>query len=194
METTPERSKFIFVGNNAAIDFINTQIVSNGEPLDLLHDTAGVLQWMNEAGVLTTKAAPKALIDEARAYRAQLRDGIEKLAKGSRVPPALLESTNAYLARRAAWQKLEQDKSGYHVTTVFQPERASDYMLAIAQAFALLLSEGDLTRLRKCVNPDCVLYYYDTSKGGHRSWCSLDLCGNKLRMAASRARRGSVSA
>jgi predicted RNA-binding Zn ribbon-like protein len=51
-----------------------------------------------------------------------------------------------------------------------------------------MLTEDDLSRLRKCANPECVLYFYDVSKGGKRRWCSLDICGNKLRMAASRRR------
>jgi predicted RNA-binding Zn ribbon-like protein len=189
MERIPEKSKFLWVANNTGIDFINTQIIADGVPADLLKDSGDVIQWMSEAGIPTLAPPPRNLLEEASSYRAQLRQGVEKLTSGSRIAPALLDSTNAYLSRRVAWQRLEQDKSGYHLTTVFQPERAADYMFAIAQAFAMLLSEGDLSRLRKCVNPDCTLYYYDTSKGGQRSWCSLDLCGNKLRMAASRARR-----
>jgi len=58
----------------------------------------------------------------------------------------------------------------------------------IAESFARLVTEADAGRIRKCKNPDCVLYFHDTSKGGNRAWCSLDLCGNKLRMAASRQR------
>jgi predicted RNA-binding Zn ribbon-like protein len=189
LETIPEKSKFLWVGNNTAIDFINTQIVVDGADVDLLEDSSDVARWMNEAGLLASSSVPKNLLEEATGYRAQLHQGIVKLTNGLGISTALVDATNAYLSRRAAWQKLEQDKSGYRVTTVFQPERAPDYLLAIAQSFAMLLAEGDLSRLRKCVNPYCVLYYYDTSKGGQRSWCSLDLCGNKLRMAASRARR-----
>jgi predicted RNA-binding Zn ribbon-like protein len=189
MEKIPEKSKFIWVGNNTAIDFINTQIVADGEPVDLLEDSEDVLHWMNEAGILTVSTQPRNLLEEVIAYRAQLRQGVEKLASGSRIPLADLDSTNAYLSRAVAWPKLERDKSGYRLTTVFQPERAADYMYPIAHAFAQLLSTGDLGRLRKCANPDCILYYYDTSKGGQRTWCSLDICGNKLRMAALRARR-----
>lgn len=190
MEKIPEKSKFLWVGHNTAIDLINTRIVVDGAAVDLLEDSADLTQWMKEAGVATVALQPRNLLEEAVSYRTQLHQGIERLAGGSRISCSLLDSTNAYLARRAAWQQLEQLESGYHLKTVFQPERAADYMLPVAQSFSMLLTEGDLSRVRKCLNPDCVLYFYDTSKGGQRSWCSLDLCGNKLRMAASRARRG----
>jgi predicted RNA-binding Zn ribbon-like protein len=189
MGKIPENSKFIWVGNNAAIDFINTQIVSGDTVVDLLQDSAGVLRWLKESGQLTDAPAPRNLLEEARAYRAQLREGLERQVKGSRIPAALLAATNAYLSRRALWMQLEQKGSGYRLAAQFHPERAPDFMFPIAQSLAELLAEGDLSRFRKCNNPDCILFFYDLSKGNQRAWCSLEICGNKLRMAASRRRR-----
>jgi predicted RNA-binding Zn ribbon-like protein len=34
-------------------------------------------------------------------------------------------------------------------------------------------------RIRSCANPDCPLYFLDTSRPGTRRWCSMSVCGNR---------------
>jgi predicted RNA-binding Zn ribbon-like protein len=46
-------------------------------------------------------------------------------------------------------------------------------------------------RIRKCANPDCVLWFADTTRSGTRRWCSMTGgCGSRLkaRRHAERAR------
>src|SRR6516164_5368126 len=45
----------------------------------------------------------------------------------------------------------------------------------------------DRTRVRKC--GQCVLHFLDTSKKGTRRWCSMQLCGNRLKVAAYALRK-----
>jgi predicted RNA-binding Zn ribbon-like protein len=182
---------FLWVGNNGALDFINTAIMAEGEPVDLLDCGEDCLDWLKEAfGV--GGSAPRTLLTEARQYRAALRRGIERLEGGPAIPGALIEETNAYLSRGAAWRRLARRGGGYALETARRLETASDFLVPVAESFASLVSEADVKRIRKCANPECVLHFLDTSKGGRRTWCSLDICGNKLRMAASRKRRGLV--
>ena len=47
--------------------------------------------------------------------------------------------------------------------------------------------EADRNRVRKCES--CVLHFWDTSKKGSRRWCSMKLCGNRVKVAAYAARR-----
>ena len=105
------------------------------------------------------------------------------------MPPELLPQTNAYLKRPENIEKPIEDEGGYRFTDDLQFATRQALMIPVANSMAQLLAESDLSRLRQCKNPDCVLYFYDTTKNGTRTWCSLDLCGNKLRMAASRQRR-----
>jgi predicted RNA-binding Zn ribbon-like protein len=195
MQTIQEKSKFLWVGNWPAIDFINTEIVLAGKPADLLEDADDIVLWLKESHLCDgakanrSLARSKRLIEEARAYRALLRQGIEELADGRRLPSELLKKTNAYLLRGVSSLQLKEDGKQYRWLTSWHFQSAEDYMAPIAESFARLVTEVDPSRIRKCKNPECVLYFYDTSKGGQRAWCSLDLCGNKLRMAASRQRR-----
>ncbi len=43
-------------------------------------------------------------------------------------------------------------------------------------------------RIRRCGHPDCVLYFFDTSKNGTRRWCSMAGCGNRAKAARHQAR------
>src|SRR5690606_19688550 len=58
----------------------------------------------------------------------------------------------------------------------------------VASALASLLTEGDLQRVRSCEAHDCTLVFEDTTRSGRRRWCSMALCGNRMKVAAFRSR------
>ena len=45
---------FIFVGNQLALDFVNTRLVQNGQPIELLPNFAALLRWFHAAGLLNS--------------------------------------------------------------------------------------------------------------------------------------------
>ncbi len=164
-----------------------------GKPVDLLEKADDVILWLEvshrcEKTNESTLVRPKRLIDEARAYRGLLRQGIAQFAGQRRLSAELLRKTNEYLRRCVFSHQLQEERKRYRFLTNWRLQSAEDYLVPIAESFAKLVTAADPGRIRKCKNPECVLYFHDTSKGRHRSWCSLDLCGNKLRMAASRRR------
>jgi predicted RNA-binding Zn ribbon-like protein len=193
MQEIQVKSKFLWVGNWPAIDFVNTDIVMEGKPVDLLEEAQDVALWLKESHVCEKTndgglEPPKRLIDEARAYRGLLRQGIAQFARQRRLSADLFGKTNEYLRRCVSWHQLQEEGKRYRFLTNWRLQSAEDYLVPIAESFARLVTVVDPSRIRKCKNPECVLYFHDTSKGGNRTWCSLDLCGNKLRMAASRRR------
>ena len=77
--------------------------------------------------------------------------------------------------------------------------RGDDVVLAggdpLADVTAVVLSamlDGSWKRLKVCRN--CQWSFYDTSKNRSGSWCSMQLCGNRLKTRAYRTRRRSASA
>ena len=60
--------------------------------------------------------------------------------------------------------------------------------LVAESASDFLCGRGDATLVRRCGNPKCVLYFYDTTKNRHRRFCSATGCGNRVK-AAARYRR-----
>ena len=66
-------------------------------------------------------------------------------------------------------------------------EKPTDVWAPIAIAVAELLSDVSPGRLRKC--EACILHFLDTSKRGSRRWCSMNICGNKIKVAAYQQRK-----
>ena len=61
-------------------------------------------------------------------------------------------------------------------------------LLPVADAIGDLVCEKDFTLVRKCEGPGCTLWFLDVSKGHARRWCSMGVCGNRVKAAAHRAR------
>ncbi len=195
MQENSSQSRFLWVGNWLAVDFINTDIVLEGKPVNLLKHPADFMTWLQEAGVNGLQEAKiearetERILPEALAYRSLLKQSLAAVTQKRQPPCELVPATNALLARPENAAQLVEQTGRYSLIVAPSFPTAKSYVVPVAQSVAKLLVEGDLNRLRKCKNPECVLYFYDTSKSGTRSWCSLDICGNKLRMAASRERK-----
>ena len=73
----------------------------------------------------------------------------------------------------------------------FEPRQPEELFAPLAHSAATLFADVDRNRVRKCAQ--CVLHFRDTSKKGTRRWCSMQLCGNRLKVAAYAARRRTQS-
>jgi predicted RNA-binding Zn ribbon-like protein len=190
-------TKFHFVGEELCLDFINTEVVDQDERVDLLGSFDDLVAWYTDAKVIDaaqakafarrTHAADGAAraLKDARQFRAMLREMVEKLTEGRmNVPQATLDHLNRSLRAREGYSEIVRTKDGYD--TRFRPrlDEPAHLLVAVAESAARLLSERDLTLLRKCQNPRCILYFYDTTKNHRRRWCSMAGCGNRAKVAA----------
>ena len=72
-------------------------------------------------------------------------------------------------------------------TEAYSDVREPDDLLGpVAHSIAALLADLDRTKIRTCSN--CVLHFYETSKKGTRRWCSMQICGNRAKVATYAAR------
>jgi predicted RNA-binding Zn ribbon-like protein len=190
------RIPFLFVGNQPCLDFINTQFVVNGQPVDLLATFSDLVTWLVQVHLLTEKDAKKIelqggrqtmgtqALEQARVFRATLREMIERLIAGRPVPQAPIETINKMLRYRTGRPQLIR-RSGTFVRE-FQAESQDVNQLLglLAEAASDLLCTCDLSLIKKCQNPACVLFFYDTTKNHARHWCSMSICGNRSKVAA----------
>jgi predicted RNA-binding Zn ribbon-like protein len=104
-------------------------------------------------------------------------------------PPGTLSWLNGRLASSVQRWRLEATGSG--VTSRVEPLRAdwSAVTAALVLSFNQLMSVSDLSRLKKCANPDCSYLFYDDSTNSSRRWCFANVCGNMMHVRAFRARR-----
>ena len=52
---------------------------------------------------------------------------------------------------------------------------------------------GAWSRLKACRKEGCGWLFYDASRNGSSTWCSMSICGNRTKTAAYRRRRSRVS-
>ncbi|MEU7074116.1 CGNR zinc finger domain-containing protein [Streptomyces narbonensis] len=84
------------------------------------------------------------------------------------------------------------DHDGYdlHVHYFAPGASVADHLGAdCGMALAFIVVAGEQERLRRCEAPDCGRAFVDLSRNRSRRYCDSRTCGNRLHVAAYRARR-----
>ncbi|CAL9617302.1 CGNR zinc finger domain-containing protein [Streptomyces cellulosae] len=84
------------------------------------------------------------------------------------------------------------DHDGYdwHVHYFAPGASVADHLAAdCGMALAFFVVAGEQERLRRCEAPDCRYAFVDLSRNRSRRYCDSRTCGNRLHVAAYRARR-----
>jgi predicted RNA-binding Zn ribbon-like protein len=203
-EDSPGKNGFLFVGNHLALDFLNTRPVLDGEPTELLTDFASLVRWFQTAKLLSPRdvaglkrhwsrsAEARRTVEAMRGLRERLRKEILTWEDGGTAQHSTIDELNRLMATYPMRARLKK-RNGQELLRefYFKPQRPDDLFAPLAQAAAMLFTNTNRHRVRKC--DQCVLHFVDTSKKGTRRWCSMQLCGNRLKVAAYAARRRSAS-
>ena len=193
------KDAFFFLGNQLALDFVNTRPVQNGEPIELLPNFLALLRWFNAAGLLNfgqvaalrqewdgSKRA-RGIAEAMRVLREKLRKQLLTWERGMSVQQTILDELNSLMAKHPMRTRLKAKGKSCLTELWFEPHEPEDLFAPLAHSAAILFADLDRKRVRKCAC--CVLHFHDTSKKGTRRWCSMQLCGNRLKVAAYAARR-----
>ena len=193
------RDGFLFVGNQLALDFLNTRPVQNGEPLELLPDFSALLRWLQAAKLLSARdvgrlqqewgksARAQRTVEAARELREKMRKEVLPWERGGAVHRSTLDELNRLMADYPMRTRLKTSGSASATELWFEPCQPEDLFAPLAHSMAALFANVDRNRVRKC--DQCVLHFLDTSKKGTRRWCSMQLCGNRVKVAAYAARQ-----
>jgi|SRR5215475_14499137 len=185
---------FLFLGNQLALDFLNTCPVQNGEPQELLSDINALLRWFRAAELLSARefgalrqqwensARARRTLEDLRGLREKLRKGVLAWEAGGKLHRATIEHLNHLLAVHTMVERIIGTANIPRMDLYFEVRRPEDLLAPLAHSAAKLFTEADRSRVRKC--GECVLHFLDTSKKGTRRWCSMQLCGNRLKVAA----------
>ena len=190
---------FLFVANRPILDFLNTRPVLAEGPTELLSDVPALVRWLIASGIVSS-AGEKRLVQSWRnapgaasflkdliAFRERLREAVLRLEGGSAPSEEFMQEVNRGLLERPPATVLRKHGGRIVRERLFDFERPSDLWTLIFDEAADLLSEPEIDRIRQC--EACVVHFFDTSKKGSRRWCSMNLCGNKLKVAAYQRRK-----
>ena len=189
-------AKFSLIGNHRCVDFVNTEVIQRGQSVDLLTDFPDVVAWLTAAQLLGpaeaeaalrrwsgTPAGARALV-EARTLRADLRIMLEQIERGRPIAASNLGAINTLLARPIGHGELVRARHGFLRRFRLKVRAPVDLLVPVAEAASDFLCHADFSLVRKCENHACIQYFYDLSKNHARRWCSMSVCGNRMKVAA----------
>ena len=190
---------FLFVANRLALDFLNTRPVLAQGPTELLPDFYALERWLMASRIVTSSKTRKLLrswrhspeaasfLKDVITFRERLREAVLRMEGGSPPSDEFVQEVNSGLLHHSPIMALRKREGRIVREPLFEPKRPADLWAPILDGAADLLSEPESERIRQC--EACVVHFFDTSKKGSRRWCSMNLCGNKLKVAAYQRRK-----
>ena len=154
-------------GEPLALDLADTEFAPYGTVVDLLATAESARTWAAAAGL----AGPpdEAALSALRQARSAIRDALE--GRGTASLNAVLDKGRVRLSVSDALVPARTLQAG---EPTWQPA-----VLAAANLLDLLETAPD--RVKHCENPDCMLWFFDTTRNGTRRWCSMAVCGNRMK-------------
>ena len=170
--------------------------------MELLPDFTALLRWSWTGGLLSShemavldrqwgqSARGRRTVEAIWGFREQLRGEVLEWERARTFHRGTIDEVNRLMAAYPMSTRLKANNKKVSTELYFRPQNPEDLFAPLAHAAAMLFAHADFERVRKC--GQCVLHFVDTSKKGTRRWCSMQLCGNRLKVAAYAARQRSV--
>src|SRR5262245_33465178 len=126
---------FLFIGNQLALDFLNTCPVQNGEAVELLPDFDALLRWFRAADLLSSREAASLrqrcgesaraqhVVEAVRELRERLRKEVLAREGGSTVHREVLDELNHLMAEHPMLTRLKASCNASTTELWFDPRR-----------------------------------------------------------------------
>ena len=181
-------------------EFLNTDDLENGHPVDKLTSLDDALRWFVDRGVIHLEGADRvrALADaqpdtavrdltRVRAVRGALREVADAIVEHRAPRDGALDTVNRALHARPVIELIPAP-DGVHVDHRHVGDPIDDALARLADPLVTELTSGHPERIRICANDRCQWVFYDTSRTARRRWCDMSTCGNRAKAARHRAR------
>ncbi|MFC6066505.1 CGNR zinc finger domain-containing protein [Streptomyces ochraceiscleroticus] len=146
------------------LELLNTTPVVNGAARDELADPEAARAWQRAHGGSGSEEELRHLV--------QARDALQDVVRGTRPATSLASTLEGVLYR----PRLSPEG------VVWELDAPAERRLAVEAVMAWsALQEAKPGRLRPCANPECCLFLLDRSKTNRARWCSMAVCGNRMK-------------
>ncbi|HEX5579378.1 MAG TPA: CGNR zinc finger domain-containing protein [Candidatus Limnocylindria bacterium] len=164
-------------------DFVNTNDVEGGEDElaspDLLRD------WLAERGLMSRSDD----VSELAWRRAiDIREGLRALGKVNNGEP--LDADQLAAMNHAAADVpvvVGVDPADWRLRPA-EPG-ADGFLGAILATLAHAMADGSWSRVKSCRNDTCRWLFYDHSRNRSGTWCTMAICGSRMKSRAYRSRQ-----
>lgn len=146
------------------LELLNTTPVVDGTVQDQLADPEAARSWQRAHGGSGST--------EEHQHLLQARDALQDVVRGSRPATALSPLLEGVTSR----PRLSSTGVSWELDAPVERRMAVEALLAWSA-----LQETMPGRLRPCANPECRLFLVDRSKTNKARWCSMAVCGNRMK-------------
>lgn len=183
------------VGGRLCLDFVNTATArGNAGHRDYLTSYDALLTWGRHAGVISAKQLQILTASAAKKLQAalsalsltvRLREAIYCLlssaVRGRRPASADLLQVNRAFQEACRQRAVLQRGTGFEWGWEFDPGDLRAILWPVVLSTTELMTSPDITRVRQCAREGCQWMFLDTSKNGSRRWCSMAVCGGRMK-------------
>ncbi len=185
---------------SVALDFINTLEHTSSGDADALGSPTDATGWLHGRDLLSDDA----VVSLDRRIAADARAATRAMTQVRRGRAAMRELVDATVARRVPEDRHVKEvnrmlgrparltlvRSSDGMSLLERPDGGSlrAALAPLAEVVARTVTGPDAERLRVCANDDCRWVFQDTSRAGHRKWCSMSACGNRAKASRHRQR------
>jgi predicted RNA-binding Zn ribbon-like protein len=181
--STPLNKAALATEAELLVEFVNTRDVE--EETDSIADPERLGAWIEER----TTEQPGDLDDDDLRRVLALRESLR----------SLLLTNNGEESDAADLVPLREAAERTRIRTAFSPDGSltlsparagvSGFEARLLLAIERLQSHGAWPRLKACTVDDCRWAFYDTTRNHSRTWCSMDVCGNREKTRRYRERK-----
>ena len=176
---------FSFHRGSLALDFVGTVgSRASDAPEERLPEGDALAAWLREAGLVADARPTAADLEAARRLRVAIHTLGVALVKHRPLDGRALAVVN-----RAA-QGLRRGAPALDARAEVRWDSDAPVALALGRIAldAIERFAGEPERLAICELPGCGALLLSRSRSDRRRWCSMELCGNRAKVAAYRAR------
>lgn len=162
--------------------FLNTRDIEDST--DLFDTPDGVGSWMTGAGLLPAGTTPS---ESDRERAVELREAIRGLLRSD---PGALPALDRIAADVGALVPTFTQTSPGGPDVTFEPV-ALGVRGGMAKIIAIIAADkltGEWPRLKVCDNDACQWAFYDHARNHSGRWCSMAVCGNRMKARSYRTR------
>ena len=183
------------IGGALCLDFANTVSTRiKAEQREYLTNYRELVAWSQHTQLLTMDGAQSllhtasqhpdraaAVLEQAIALRETLYRVFAAVAHDREPQDSDLVALNAALQQALSRLKLQPSAGGFEWSWAVAGSDLDRMLWPIVRSAAELLTSEDLGRVRQCARVGCDWLFVDASKNHSRRWCSMDMCGSRVK-------------
>jgi len=200
--TTLIRRSVLRIRDDLAIEFANTAH-NPSDPAGSLAGWRDLVDFLELRGALgrpeleTLRAMGETdarrgadAFEQSLKLRETIRSVLGAMAAGKPLRASWIADVNEVLAHGMGSERLVRHDATWRLGFVPLRPEPLRALAPIARSIGDLISAGPVGEVRRCANPRCVLFFRDRSRTRRRRWCSMAICGNRIKVATHLRRQG----